>query len=77
MVLGHALRLVAAGIAAGLLAAGAVTRMLGSLLFETGALDVATFAATALILLLAATFASYIPARRGTRITPVEALRTE
>jgi putative ABC transport system permease protein len=77
LVLGHALRLVLAGVAGGLLAAAALTRMLGALLFQTGPLDAATFAGTALILLLVATFASLIPARRGTRITPVEALRAD
>jgi putative ABC transport system permease protein len=77
MVLGHALRLVAAGVAGGLLAAAALTRMLGAFLFETGPLDAATFAGTASVLLVVATFAALIPAWRGTRITPVEALRTE
>jgi putative ABC transport system permease protein len=77
MVLGHALRLVAAGVVIGVLAAAGLTRMLESLLFETASLDAATFAGTALLLVLVATFASYLPARRGTRLTPIEALRTE
>ena len=51
--------------------------MLATLLFQTGPLDAATFAVTAMVLILVATFASFVPARRGTRITPVEALRAE
>ncbi len=77
MVIGHALRLVALGVVVGLVAAAGLTRMLETLLFQTEPLDPATFAATALVLVVVATFASFVPARRGTRITPVEALRTE
>ncbi len=77
MVLGQALRLVAFGVVAGLVAAGALTRLLETLLFQTEPLDPLTFAATALVLSLVATFASFVPARRGTRITPTEALRAE
>ena len=77
MVIGHALRLVAVGVAAGIVAAAGLTRLLETLLFQTGPLDGATFGVTALVLVLVATLASYLPARRGTRITPVEALRTE
>jgi putative ABC transport system permease protein len=77
MVLGHALRLVALGVAGGLVAAAGLTRMLETLLFQTGPLDAATFGVTALVLIVVATLASFIPARRCTRITPVEALRTE
>ena len=77
MVLGQALRLVALGVVAGLIAAAALTRLLHTLLFQTGPLDALTFAATALILIAVATLASFVPARRGTRITPTEALRAE
>ena len=77
MVLGHALRLVCLGVAIGVLASAGLTRLLESLLFQTPPRDAVTFAATALVLVLVATFASLAPARRGTRITPVEALRTE
>jgi ABC-type lipoprotein release transport system permease subunit len=61
----------------GLVAAGALTRLLETLLFETEPLDTWTFAATAIVLLVVATLATYVPARRGTRIAPVEALRAE
>ena len=77
MVLGQALRLVAAGTVAGLIAAALLTRLLETLLFQTEALDLLTFAATAVVLVSVATLASFIPARRGTRITPIEALRAE
>ena len=77
MVLGQALRLVALGVAGGLIAAALLTRLLGALLFQTEPLDPLTFAATALVLIAVAAIASFVPALRGTRITPTEALRTE
>ena len=77
MVLGQALRLVGAGIAGGLVAAALLTRMLETLLFQTEPLAGMTFAATAVVLAVVATLASLVPARRGTRITPIEALRAE
>jgi putative ABC transport system permease protein len=76
LVLGQALRLAVIGVAAGVVAAGALTRLLGRLLFEVQPLDPWTFAVTALVLLLVATVASYVPARRGMRMAPVDALRT-
>ena len=76
LVLGHALRLVSIGIVAGLIAAGALTRLIGRLLFGVQPLDPWTFAATAVTLLAIAAVASYVPARRGMRMAPVDALRT-
>jgi putative ABC transport system permease protein len=76
LVLGQALRLALIGVAAGVVAAGALTRLLGRLLFEVQPLDPWTFAVTALVLLVVATVASYVPARRGMRMAPVDALRT-
>jgi len=76
LVLGHALRLVGTGILVGLAAAAALTRVLQRLLFETEPLDPWTFALTALVLLAVATAASYLPARRSTRLAPLDALRT-
>jgi putative ABC transport system permease protein len=76
LVLGQALRLVAIGVAAGLVAAALLTRTLERLLFNVEPLDPWTFAATALVLLLVAAVASYVPARRGMRMAPVDALRT-
>jgi putative ABC transport system permease protein len=76
LVLGRALRLVATGVVVGLIAAAALTRLLERLLFETGPLDLWTFALTAAILLGVAAAASFVPARRGMRMAPVDALRT-
>ena len=76
LVLGQALRLVFVGIATGLVAAAGLTRLLERLLYEVEPLDPWTFAVTALVLLVVATVASYVPARRGMRMAPVDALRT-
>jgi ABC-type antimicrobial peptide transport system permease subunit len=76
LVLGGGLRLVSIGIMIGLAAAGGLTRLLDRLLFDVEPFDPWTFGATALILLVVATIASYVPARRGMRMAPIEALRT-
>jgi putative ABC transport system permease protein len=65
------------GAAAGLLAALGLTRLLQSLLYETQPLDPLTFAAVAAVLGGAAWVASYVPARRGTRVSPMETMRAE
>jgi predicted permease len=77
LVLGQALKLVTIGVVVGLAAAAGLTRLLETLLYETRPLDPWTFGVTALLLMLVAALASYVPARRGTRIAPVEALRAE
>jgi putative ABC transport system permease protein len=76
LVLGRALRLVLIGVAGGLVAAGALTRLLERLLYEVEPLDPWTFSVSALVLLVVAAVASYIPARRGMHMAPVDALRT-
>jgi putative ABC transport system permease protein len=76
LVIGEALRLVLVGVVAGLLAASALTRLLERLLYQVEPLDPWTFAVTALVLLVVATIASFVPARRGMRMAPVDALRT-
>jgi putative ABC transport system permease protein len=75
LVIGQALRLVLFGVVAGLVAAGLLTRLLGRLLYGVEPFDPWTFAVTAMLLLVIATIASYVPARRGMRMAPVEALR--
>ena len=65
------------GAAAGLIAAGALSRLMSTLLFEISPVDPLTYSAGAAGLLAAAAVASYLPARRVTRIDPVEALRAE
>ncbi len=77
MVLGRGLRLTALGIAIGLLLSAASTRMLGSLLYGISPLDPVAFAAAALGWTVVAMLASYLPARRATRVDPVAALRWE
>jgi putative ABC transport system permease protein len=76
LVFGQALRLVFIGVLTGLIAAIGLTTLLERLLFEVGPLDPWTFGTTALVLLAVATVASYLPARRGMRMAPVDALRT-
>jgi putative ABC transport system permease protein len=77
LVIGQALRLVAIGVAAGLIAAGLLTRLIERLLFGVEPLDPWTFTATALVLLAVAAVASFVPARRGMQIAPVDALRAK
>jgi len=76
LVLTQALRLVLFGIAVGLVVSAMLTRLLERLLYEVEPLDPWTFAITSLVLLAVATVASYVPARRGMRMAPVDALRT-
>jgi predicted permease len=76
-VLAGALRLTAAGLAIGLVAALAASRALSSLLFGIGAADPPTYAAVALILAGVALASSYLPARRAAKVDPMTALRAE
>ena len=61
----------------GLLAALALNRLIASLLFGVGGTDVATFTSAILLLFAVAVLATYLPARRATRIDPAESLRME
>jgi ABC-type antimicrobial peptide transport system permease subunit len=69
--------LVAAGTAIGVAGALAVTKFLGSMLYNVEPRDPVTFAAGAVLLLLTAFVAGYLPARRAARIDPMTALRCE
>jgi predicted permease len=77
MVVRQGMELTAAGIVTGLVAAVLLTRVMASLLFGISATDVATFTTVPLILALVALLATYLPARRATRVNPVVALREE
>ncbi len=77
MFVGHGLVLAAIGVACGLAAAIALTRVMSSLLFEVSPVDPITYAAVSASLILAAVLASYLPALRATKVDPVEALRAE
>jgi len=65
------------GVAIGLIAAAALTRLMKSLLFGIGSTDPLTFIVIALLLTLVALLACWIPARRATRVDPILALRCE
>ena len=73
----YGLGLAAIGIACGLAAAIALTRLMGSLLFEVSPIDSLTYVAVCLSLVAAAVLASYVPALRATMVNPVTALRAE
>jgi ABC-type antimicrobial peptide transport system permease subunit len=77
MILGRGARLVTAGVACGLAASLALTRLLSSLLFGIRPSDPATFVLVALLLSGLSLAACYIPARKALRVDPVKALRYE
>jgi predicted permease len=77
MVVGQGARVLAVGVALGLLAAAASTRALRSLLFGVEALDPVTFTAVAGAMVTVGLLAVWVPARRASRVDPVEAIRGE
>jgi len=76
-VVGQGLRLSLVGIAVGLVASFALTRVMASMLVGVKPTDPATFAAMALVFLTVAAFASWLPARRAAALDPSNALREE
>lgn len=76
-ILSYGLRMTLFGVATGIAASFAVTRVMKNLLFGVSATDPVTFAAVAIFLMLVAITASYIPARRAMRVDPLIALRYE
>jgi len=77
LVVGQGLRLSLIGIGAGLAAALGLTRLMSSMLYGVRPTDLVTFAAVSLLLAGVAVLASYVPARRATRVDPIIALRYE
>lgn len=77
LVLGQGAKVAILGIVVGIAAALALTRLMTSLLFGVSATDPATFLGVALLLTLVAVGASFLPARRATRVDPMVALRSE
>jgi predicted permease len=77
LVVGQAMRPIAAGIVAGIVAAAAVMRFIGSLLYGVTPLDPLTFGTAVLLVTAVGLAACWIPAHRATRVDPLTALRAE
>jgi putative ABC transport system permease protein len=77
MILGQTLKLTLIGVGLGVAGAFIVARFLSSLVFGVGTYDPVTFFSVALLLIVVALAASYIPARRAMRVDPIVALRYE
>ena len=77
LVIGRALAIAVAGIVVGVLLAIPAMRLLTALLYQVRPGDPGVLAALALLLLLVAVFAAYVPARRATRVDPLATLRAE
>jgi putative ABC transport system permease protein len=76
-ILGYSVRLTAVGLAIGIVAAIAATRLLSTLLFGVSPLDPTTFIAVSALLATVALLASYVPTRRAAAVDPMVALREE
>jgi predicted permease len=77
LIIGHGAKMALVGVAVGVAAALALTRLMANQLFGVSARDPLTFAGVATLLIIVAVAACYIPARRAMRVDPMTALRCE
>jgi ABC-type antimicrobial peptide transport system permease subunit len=73
----HGLSLAGIGVVIGLAAAAGLSRLMSSVLFGVKPFDPLTYGVTAILLIVAACVASYLPARRAAMVDPIETLRSE
>jgi putative ABC transport system permease protein len=77
LILREGMMLALAGLAFGLVGAALVGRMMKSMLYGVGTIDLGAFGAVAMVLLSAALLACFVPARRAAKVDPMVALRYE
>ncbi|MFP2927755.1 FtsX-like permease family protein [Pyxidicoccus sp. 3LG] len=77
LVMRHALRMCAVGLGVGLVLALGLSRVLEGLLYDVSAMDPLTFAVVPLLLLVVVGLASWLPARRASRVSPGEAMSAD
>ena len=77
LVVGHGLGLVLTGMLLGSAGAAGLTRLISTMLYQVKPTDPTTFASVCVLLAMVALFACWLPARRASRVDPMEALRCE